>query len=281
MSSSVRQLRGRQRVLHRLLQLWQLVPRKVQLLIIKLVQRNKPLYRWLMFRHVEAQDRADATRHNLPPAELRYRVGASPNADEFLRIGRGCAADIQAALQKVGYELGSFTRILDFGCGCGRTLMHMRSLAPSARFAGTDIDHRAIEWCEQHLDFATFRLSKENPPIDYEAETFDFIYVISVFTHLDEDYQFRWLDELRRIAQPGALLLLTLDSSQAGDKGFAFQRSYERGLFPDWYQNAFHSKKYVFDNFGKYFEVLGYFQKGLHSHQDVVVLRKPLIGPGR
>ena len=99
-----------------------------------------------------------------------------------------------------------------------------------------------------------------------------------MFTHLDEDYQFRWLEELRRISTRGAVLLLTIDSSLAGEKDFVFQRSYEDGLFPAWYQNAFHSEKYVRENFGRYFEVLGYLPKGMNGHQDVVVLRKSYRG---
>lgn len=242
--------------------------------LIKAVQRNKRLYRWLLFRHVDRKDRANGAAVNLPPAELRYRVSSSPDAQNFINIGKKCAADIQSALRQGGYELAEFERVLDFGCGCGRTLIHLKDLAPRAQFDGTDIDQRAIDWCRQNLQFATFKVGQASPPTDYEPDRFDFIYAISVFTHLDEDYQFRWLEELRRITKPAGVLLLTVDSSHVGDKGFVFQRSYEDGLFPAWYQNAFHSEQYVRQNFGKYFEVLGYLPKGMNEHQDVILLRK-------
>ena len=257
-----------------MLRFWRLLPRAIQLPIIKLVQLNKPLYRSMLFRHIAAKDRLNGNHTHLPPPELRYRVSASPDADEFVAVGKRCATDIQSAVQKAGCEFDSFQRILDFGCGCGRTLVHVKDLAPNAQIDGTDIDAEAIEWCKQNLKFASFSLSKETPPIEYAADTFDFIYAISVFTHLDEDYQFRWLDELRRIAKPGAVLLLTVDSSRVGEKDFVFQRSYEEGLFPAWYQNAFHSRDYVFENFGKYFEVIGHFPRALNNMQDVVLLRK-------
>lgn len=256
------------------LSVWHAMPARVQGLAIKLVQRNKRLYRWLLFRHVDAKDRTNGAASNLPPAELRYRVSSSPDADNFVAIGKTCANDIQSALLEVGYDLITSTHILDFGCGCGRTLVHLKDVAPHAQFDGIDIDAGAIEWCRQNLRFAKFSVGKPNPPTDYAADNFDFVYAISVFTHLDEDYQFRWLEELRRIAQPGGVLLLTVDSSLVGDKGFVFQRSYEDGLFPAWYQNAFHSKEYVIENFGKYFEILGYFPRGMNNHQDTVVLRK-------
>ena len=242
--------------------------------LIKAVQRNKRLYRWLLFRHVDAKDRANGVAANLPPAELRYRVSSSPDAQNFITIGKKCAADIESALRKVGCDLAKLERILDFGCGCGRTLIHMKELAPHAQFDGTDIDARAIDWCKEHLRFATFKVGQASPPTDYAPDSFDFIYAISVFTHLDAPYQFQWLEELRRIAKSGGVLLLTVDSSLAGEKDFVFQRSYEDGLFPAWYQNAFHSEKYVRENFGRYFEVLGYLPRGMNEHQDVVLLRK-------
>ena len=253
---------------------WRSLPDPIQGVVIRAVQRNKRLYRWLLFRHVDAKDRANGAAINLPPAELRYRVSSSPDAQNFIAIGKRCASDIQAAVRRVGYDLSTFNSILDFGCGCGRTLIHLKDLAPHAEFDGTDIDAGAIEWCEQNLRFAKFNVGNASPPTDYASDSFDFIYAISVFTHLDEDYQFRWLEELRRIAKPGGVLLLTVDSSLVGEKDFVFQRSYEDGLFPAWYQNAFHSERYVHENFGKYFEVMTYLPKGMNEHQDVVVLRK-------
>ncbi|PWT94737.1 MAG: hypothetical protein C5B55_02270, partial [Blastocatellia bacterium] len=185
-----------------LLKLWSFIPRHIQLVIIKAMQTNKRVYRWLMFRHVDLSDRANGTRTQLPPSEMRYRVSGSPHAEDFVVVGKKCAADLRSALKKVNVELGSFGQILDFGCGCGRTLIHMKALAPQAQFSGTDMDSEAIKWCQQHIDFASFSFSKERPPMEYAADSFDFIYAISVFTHLDEDHQFCWLQELRRIAKP-------------------------------------------------------------------------------
>ena len=257
-----------------LLKLWRLLPPQIQAAGIKAVQHNHRLYRWVLFRHVDAEDRANGVRNGLPPAELRYRVSSTPDAEEFITTGNRCAGDIQKALSRAGRDLGSFKRILDFGCGCGRTLIHLKDLAPNAELHGTDIDAKAIEWCKRHLTFARFKVSDEMPPLAYSSDTFDLVYAISVFTHLDEDYQFRWLEELRRVAKPGAIVLLTVDSALVGDQEFVFQRSYEEGLFPAWYQNAYHSREYVVDTFGKYFEVLDYVAKGMNGHQDVVILKR-------
>ena len=94
-----------------LLKLWHSLPDQVRFGILRVVQRNNRLYRWLMFRHADMKDRVAGGRDHLPPAEMRYRVGASPDAEEFITIGKTCAADIENAVRKVGREIGSFSRI--------------------------------------------------------------------------------------------------------------------------------------------------------------------------
>lgn len=249
---------------------WSHLPESVRRPFIRLVQSNPKLYRTLLFRWIDLKDGVTS----LPPAELRYRIASSPDAETFVQIGLRCAGDIQDALSRVGYDLRSFEQILDFGCGCGRVLLPLSKLTNSSRLYGTDIDQKAIEWCKGHLSFAKFTTGGGDPPTSYGAETFDLIYAISVFTHLDEDNQFRWLQELRRIARAGGVVLLTLHGAPAGGPGFVVEDTYERGLFPSWYKNASHSEEYVRDKFSDYFEVLSYIPRGMNNHQDVVLLRK-------
>ena len=80
-----------------LFKLWRLLPPQIQAAGIKAVQHNHRLYRWVLFRHVDAKDRANGVRNGLPPAELRYRVSSTPDAEEFVAIGKRCASDIQNA----------------------------------------------------------------------------------------------------------------------------------------------------------------------------------------
>ena len=58
-----------------------------------------------------------------------------------------------------------------------------------------DINPKAVEWCRSHLDFAEVALNEIEPPLPYPAQMFDFVYALSVFTHLDEDLQHAWLRE--------------------------------------------------------------------------------------
>ncbi len=45
-------------------------------------------------------------------------------------------------------------------------------------------------WCKSNLRFAEFRVNTLAGELPYKAETFDFIYAFSVFTHLSEPFSF-------------------------------------------------------------------------------------------
>jgi cyclopropane fatty-acyl-phospholipid synthase-like methyltransferase len=261
------------------------LPRRV-LPVAKFAYRT---YMKVLCWYVGLQDRryAERTGARLPPTSLRYRVHGSPSMDGFLRVGETCSENIRAALEKVGKNLDSFQNVLDFGCGCGRTLIWFADRSQSAHWYGTDIDAESIAWCRNNVDFAEFGVNDPLPPLRYVSETFDLIYAISVFTHLDEDYQFRWLDELERVTIPGGIVLLTVsgrriwkhlpqeDVADIRKEGFKFTASNTaKGIFPEWYQNAYHTKEYVLDRYSKYFNVLDYVPRGM-GNQDLVVLQKP------
>ncbi len=223
----------------------------------------------------------------LPPAAMRFKVRGTPNGDVFARVGREGARQIDAALGRDGRPLAAYRSILDFGCGCGGTLMWVRELAPQAVLSGTDIDDEAIAWCRAHLPWAAVGTNGALPPLPYPDATFDLVYALSVFTHLDEAHQRQWLAELRRIIAPGGTCLVTLhgpdtatslssrDRQQLTGHGFVFVRTNAtRGLFPDWYQNAYHEPWYVQETFAEYFDVGTYVPRGLFGHQDIVVLTR-------
>ena len=56
----------------------------------------------------------------------------------------------------------------------------------------------------------SFAVNDPMPPLSFEAEKFDFIYAISVFSHLDDNHTALWLQELQRIAAPDAILAISV-----------------------------------------------------------------------
>jgi SAM-dependent methyltransferase len=223
----------------------------------------------------------------LPPEALRYRVHGNNDIDSFLTVGKACCQNITEVLQRAGRTLDSFHDVLDFGCGCGRTLMCFPERPQSVRFYGTDIDAEAIAWCKDNLKFANFGSNDALPPLAYPSNKFDLIYAISVFTHLNEEFQFQWLNELKRVTRRGGIVLITLHGqhiintlppdivAHINAVGFLFTVSDGwKGIFPEWYQTSFHTQKYVLEKFSQYFKVLDYIPRGLFDHHDIVLLQK-------
>jgi SAM-dependent methyltransferase len=141
---------------------------------------------------------------DVPPSALRRRVHGNVGVEGFSAIGRIVAANIHAAITPY-FKATIDSNILDFGCGCGRVLRYYRELCDIGNFSGSDIDPEAIAWCSQNLsDYGNFTVNPEWPPLPFATEYFDFIFSISIFTHLPETMHLTWLKELQRVAKPGA-----------------------------------------------------------------------------
>lgn len=227
-------------------------------------------------------------RFPVPPVHLRRRTGSGTSIGSFLSLGRTIFQDLERGLAAVGKHRTAFQRVCDFGCGCGRVLRWFAYQPDRPHLTGADIDREAIAWCRRHFPFAHFVTNGPLPPCSLESAAFDLVYVVSVFTHLDEAAQFLWLEELRRIMQPGGYLLLSVLGESAWgqlpspllshltSRGFLFV-GWDRyqGLLPVWRNTAYHHQAYVHQHFARYFDILAYSPQGINHHQDLVILRKP------
>lgn len=144
----------------------------------------------------------------IPPADLIYLVSGHRDLATFLKAGRSTSDAIRRLLNKHGLKIEQFDRVLDFGCGVGRVMRYWHK-TPGPAWHGTDYNPDLINWCKHNLKFAEFRVNQLSGPLPYEADSFDFIYVFSVFTHLNERLQFFWIDELSRVLKPGGYLYFT------------------------------------------------------------------------
>jgi SAM-dependent methyltransferase len=243
-------------------------------------------------------------RPPLPPADLMLRV--APSFDPEHIEGAGEAFDLGAihhlhaferALAATGRTFSDFTRLLDFGCGCGRFLRHFGSLAETTEIHGTDIDAEMIAWVQANIPFAHATVAPHLPPTGYPDHHFDLIINHSVFTHLDEVMQDLWLGELHRVSRPGAILLLTFEGPSSWNRTVALAESrghdtsawreelQSRGILfirddhfvgsthPDFYHSTVHAPWYVLEHWGHFFDVLAYLPEGSDS-QDMVVLHR-------
>ena len=226
--------------------------------------------------------------HPLPPARLRFRVAENSSVPDFFTVGRRTSEALREAMAYAAFQLRDGSTALDFGCGCGRTLLWLARQFPNVRWHGADVDAESVEWCRASIPGGSFSVNTALPPLPYAGGSFDLVYGVSVFTHLSEEHQRAWLPELRRILKPGGLLLLSfhsknvwqaVESAKAVEReGFVFCSSTKlKGILPEWYQTAFQSQPSIVKALSAHFTEVDYLERNL-GDQDVALARKAAVG---
>jgi SAM-dependent methyltransferase len=112
-------------------------------------------------------------------------------------------------------------RVLDVGCGIGKQAVPLTQyLSPEGSYEGFDIVKEGVQWCQQEISsrFPNFRFKHVdvfnkhyNPQgsglpsqwkFPYSDAQFDFVYAISVFTHMLPDAVKNYLNEIGRVLKP-------------------------------------------------------------------------------
>lgn len=225
--------------------------------------------------------------HPYPPGHLRFRVHGGRDIEGYARNGRMASENLVALFVNGVLQLPAGAKVLDFGCGPGRVMTWFQQEHRDWTFFGTDIDPEAIEWAQKNLGgIATFDCNPHLPPLRYETGFFDFVYSISIFSHLPEDMQSAWLAELSRVTKPGGCLVLTThgevlvpeEHRHVLKNGFHYSSGNATDGLPEFYQTSYQTQEYVRRVWSQYFTIENYFVRGLGNHQDLIVCRKPVPG---
>ncbi len=234
---------------------------------------------------------ADPAREpDLPsPAQIERVIGTGA-LQAFLLGGATIVKRFeQLLLERFERPLASFEAILDWGCGAGRVSRYLSLLAPSV--TGIDIDADNIAGCARTLPGARFLQVPLMPATALPDAAFDLVLGLSVLTHLDEPVQDAWLQELRRITRPHALLLLSVEGlaqmALYGTPPAWRLETHRKGILnagantqlqavvadTSYYRNVMHSPDYILARWSAWFDVLDIIG-GVAGNQDVVLLRR-------
>lgn len=189
---------------------------------------------------------------------------------------------------------------LDFGCGYGRVTRFLVERVPAERVSVSDVVLEGVEFCASefgvrpipvHADLAERRLG-----------SFDFVFAISVLSHLNEWRSKNLLRLLGESLAPGGLLLLTFHGhwsidhpehygSDYGEWRSEIRKSAEsHGMcflpYPyvrgDSYGMAWHTREFIEGLMnvlhGGEVELLRFDPEGLDRHQDVIAFRRRSAG---
>lgn len=154
----------------------------------------------------------------LPPEPLQQFVGGNFTAvgEEFL------------GYLKEFCSLKPADAVLDIGCGSGRIALPLTHyLNSQGLYRGFDVSDEAIRWCQKNISrrFPNFEFivsDVKNGPYNpkshfksseyrfpYPSETFDVVFLASVFTHMFQPDLMNYMREIYRVLKPGGRCLAT------------------------------------------------------------------------
>ena len=241
-------------------------------------------YERLLARHSRTLPERGTDELPLPPAHLQVLVAgtASPRFEEK---GADAAAAIREILRRTGGDIGECRAVLDFGVGCGRIARHWAGVS-GPEFHACDYNEVLVRWRQENLPFLHTAKNELEPPLLYEDEAFDVVYAYSVFTHLTEPLQYRWMAELARVVEPGGRIVFSTHGDATRDQMEpSVEERYDRGEFAVRFAgrpgsnlcSAFHPEPWVRETLVPELEVLDLVRggaPGLGVH-DIWTVRKP------
>jgi SAM-dependent methyltransferase len=209
-------------------------------------------------------------------------------------------------------DINTDSSILDIGSGIGRMAVPFTTyLSKKGQYEGFDIVKIGVDWCVQNIssNFPNFNfkliplkndlylLDSKNIAKDlvfpYNSNSFDFVFLTSVFTHMMPNDVENYISEINRVLKPNKKFFATffiLDeiSENAMIKNGTKQFPYEMGHYSLMDKkvkeaNVAYKKEYIMELLAENnFEVVHFFRgnwSGIEAdlfdlHQDVIILKK-------
>jgi SAM-dependent methyltransferase len=248
------------------------------------------------------QDLFKKTHELVPPKGLIYTGGG-----DYLKAGT------QFFNYFVNYcNIKPNHKILDIGCGMGRMAIPFTTyLSKEGNYDGFDIVKLGIDWCTKKITskFSNFnfkliplrndlyRLDTENTAsklkFPYENDSFDFIFLTSVFTHMMPEDLIQYISEISRVLKKDQQCFATFfiidEQSEASMKhnGYKkFPHDFGNYLLMDKNvkeANVAFRKSFILDTLkDNNFEINHYFRGNwsgindneLNEHQDIFIFKK-------
>jgi len=137
--------------------------------------------------------------------DYMFMRGNSGASEHYFSVGRSALRAIDACINaRLAYPNSEtpIESLLDFGCGYGRVCRHLRAAFPDASISVSDTYAPSARFCAE-----TFRCTDIEGAL--YPDSFDLIWVGSVFTHLCEEEVSALLFRLAAALRPNGLLVFT------------------------------------------------------------------------
>jgi SAM-dependent methyltransferase len=130
------------------------------------------------------------------------------------------AKKVKDLVDKIGLAPGA--KVLEFAAGYGRVTRHLRRHMPELELLASDIHKEAGEFIGDQIGVPSI-VSHTDPEKFRSPESFDLIFVLSLFSHLPERTFGAWIQALASSLKPGGFLMFTTHGEFAASlhKGLA------------------------------------------------------------
>ncbi|WP_164548646.1 methyltransferase domain-containing protein [Mesorhizobium sp. M7D.F.Ca.US.005.01.1.1] len=126
----------------------------------------------------------------------------------YFENGAANAQQVRDLMTSLG--LASDARVLEFANGYGRVTRHLKDL----NFVACDIHPEAVSFCADVLGVKS--IASASVPEDWKPEErFDFIFAISLWSHLPDGLFQRWLSSVCAALNPGGYLMFSTHGALA------------------------------------------------------------------
>lgn len=139
--------------------------------------------------------------------DLTISNGTSIN---MLRSAFALYSTLKKYAAKYGQPLSQDSTVLDFGCGWGRIARFFLREIPLENLYGVDVVPTLVRACKATFRSPNFRAIRQKGRLPHKTASFDIVFANSVFSHLNEKLNLKWVREIRRVLKPGGLAMLTI-----------------------------------------------------------------------
>ena len=146
------------------------------------------------------------------PDETLQREIHGHAGETSLHEAYGFFREVKAYAAYAGQPIEPHRTLLEFGCGWGRILRLFMKDIPSANLFGVDSTPRFLFEARRCNPALAFLSCQPAPSTALAAGTLDYVVSWSVYSHLNEFYATRWIEEFHRLLKPGGLVVLTTQS---------------------------------------------------------------------
>ena len=137
---------------------------------------------------------------------IAKRRGPEEGKEAYLRGGKSDAGLVAAAAKRLTKR--DKLKVLEFASGYGRVTRYLVDMMPGCSITASDIHPEACDFIRDRIGIQALR-SSTSPAELSVGSGYDFICVLSLFSHLPNRTFVEWLTTLYGLLAPGGVLMFT------------------------------------------------------------------------